>query len=134
MFNFSFTSWWNGEATAERLRANWNRAAEEAAHFVATRARQLCPVDTGELRASIVVEPSQNRGVWNVLVRARHAKAVEFGSTHHGPNGSYFIPPNPFLRTAMAEGRARFPAILRDVMVTSRDGEHLGATIRRRAA
>lgn len=133
MFDFKFRSWWDPGAE-ERLRARWHEAAREAAEFVARRARELCPVDTGELRGSIVVEPSMGGAVWNILVKAPHAKHVEFGTTHHLPNGvSYFIPPNPFLRTAMAEGRARFPAILRDVMVTSRGGEFLGATIRRAA-
>lgn len=117
---------WRGEEVKARMEARGRDAARIAAEFVAGRARSYCPVDTGELLASIKVVSSMNGTVWHVVATARHARPVEFGSLH----GNRWIAPNPFMRRALADGRAEFPEILKSVMVGAGEGRHLGATIR----
>lgn len=119
---------WRGEEIKSKFDVAGRLGAEMAAQYVAGRARVYCPVDTGKLRASIDVESTQGGARWNVVVTARHAKPVEFGSTHHTAGSSYFIPPNPFFRRAMADGRREFPLILGKAMATSFRGQHLGTT------
>lgn len=126
MFKFSLKSWWNGDAVRAKLEASGREGARRAAEYVAERARMYCPVDTGELRASIQVISSMNGTIWHVLATAHYARFVEYGSMH----GNTFIPPNPFMRRAMADGRHEFPRILKEAMVTARPGQHLGASFR----
>lgn len=117
---------WRGAQVQARLEKAGAEGAREAAEYVLHRARSYCPVDTGELVGSGKVESSMGGKVWNVVFTAPHARAVEFGSMH----GNTFIAPQPFLRRAMADGRREFPRILKQAMVTARDGEHLGTTFR----
>jgi hypothetical protein len=65
---------------------------------------------------------------WSVVATVFYAKHVEYGTTHHGPRGSYFIPPNPFMRRAFADGRNVYPGLLKSAMVTALKGQHLGGT------
>lgn len=96
----------------------------EAAEFMAARARQLCPVDTGFLRGSIVATSSKAGLVWNVVATAPYAEYVEFG---HYSRGGVWVPPNPFMRTALAETIKRWPEFGKAVRV-SRPGEGGGST------
>jgi hypothetical protein len=70
------------------------------------------------------------RRVWNVVVLVPYAGYVEYGSLH----GDVWIPPNPFFRKAMTDGKRRFPEILRNSMTTTpyqlENGMKLGTTIR----
>jgi hypothetical protein len=130
MFDFKFNFFWNATGLKEVLDNAAMKAAEQAAEYVAERARVYCPVDTGDLKASIKAVPSMNRRVWNVLATIPYAGYVEYGTLH----GDVWIPPNPFFRRAMSDGRKRFPEILRESMVTTphqlSQGMKLGTTIR----
>jgi hypothetical protein len=134
MFKFHFNFFAHPGAFKQRAILAGKSAAEQAAEYVAQQARQYAPVDTSALLKSIVVQPSMNGMVWNVLVLVPYAGYVEYGTLHHGARGDYWIPPNPFFRRAMADGRKRFPDILRESMVTTpyqlSQGMKLGATIR----
>ena len=46
---------WNGDAVKARLARRGREGARLAAEYVAERARFYCPVDSGELKASIRV-------------------------------------------------------------------------------
>lgn len=105
---------WRGKEVADRIELAGSEGARIAAEYVAERARYYCPVDSGDLRRSIKVIPTQSRMRWNVVATMPYAIHVEFGTTHHGPGGSYFIPPNPFMRRAFADGRKMYPTILKD--------------------
>jgi hypothetical protein len=117
---------WRGEEIKARIEQSGREGARLAAEFVAERARIYAPIDTGELRASISVLSSQGGSLWHVVATAKHARWVEYGSMH----GNTFISPNPFMRRAMADGRREFPRLLKEAMVTARQGQHLGATFR----
>ncbi|MEJ7638280.1 MAG: HK97 gp10 family phage protein [Singulisphaera sp.] len=116
---------WNGDAVKAGLERRGREGARLAAEYVAERARFYCPVDSGELKASIQVISGGDGAVWQVVATAEHAGAVEFGSMR----GDTFIPPDPFLRRALADGRREFPAILKEALVTAGEGRLLEATI-----
>ncbi len=130
MIKFKFDFWWRPQAVKETFEQAGIRAAQKAAEYVADQARQYAPVDTSALVNSIKVVPSMNGMVWNVLVQVPYAGYVEYGTLH----GNFWIPPNPFFRKAMADGRKMFPDILRQSMVTTPHqlalGQKLGTTIR----
>jgi HK97 gp10 family phage protein len=69
---------------------------------VQNRARQLCPVDTGRLRASIQHRPGRDaRGPFvDVGTNVNYAAYVEYGTRFHRPQ--------PFLRPAVAEAVAEY--------------------------
>jgi HK97 gp10 family phage protein len=115
---------WRGEEVKAKLVLSGREGARQAAEYVAERARFYAPVDTGELRASIIVQSSQAGGTWHVLATAPHSRFVEWGSMH----GNTFIPPNPFMRRALMDGRRAYPSILKEAMVRAMPGQHLGAT------
>jgi hypothetical protein len=115
---------WRGAEVKARLEAAGKDGARMAAEYVMHRARSYCPVDTGELVASIQVMSSRGGSTWHVVATAKHARWVEYGSMH----GNTFIPPNPFLRRAMMDGRKMFPQYLKEAMVRAMPGQHLGAT------
>ncbi len=116
---------WRGDSLREAMERGGAERARLAAEYVAERARFSCPVDSGELKASIRVVDGDRGAVWHVVATAEHARAVEFGSMR----GDIFIPPDPFLRRAMADGRREFPAILRAAVGTADVKLHLGVTI-----
>ena len=102
-----------------------NRALEAVGITLEGYAKLLCPVDTGRLRNSITHatsinggsdEYADNRGNTFAGGSARqtpnantvcigtnveYAAYVEMGTVHQTPNGSYMIPPQPFLRPAV---------------------------------
>ena len=86
-----------GQAAA----ATWNaKIAEDAA----TIARQLVPVDSGDLRESIAVELDRRTGAASVTAgneEVDYAAFVELGTAHN--------PPQPYLRPAaeLAAKRSR---------------------------
>jgi len=72
------------QATARWLRTSGElqRAVHAAAEDIASRARGLAPVDTGEYLAGIIVtdEPGDDRVGSRVTATANHSAAVEFGN------------------------------------------------------
>lgn len=74
----------------------------ELAEFVAERARFYCPVDSGHLLSTIQVVEAEDGRSWRVVATAEYASAVEFGYT---TSTGRAVPPQPFLRPAIADGR-----------------------------
>ena len=58
------------------------RGAEAHAEAVAELARELVPVDTGELQSSIHVEDGALPASRRVVASAAHAPHVEYGTVH----------------------------------------------------
>jgi Bacteriophage HK97-gp10, putative tail-component len=101
----------------------------EAAQFMAARARQYCPVDTGFMQSTITVVSSRGGATSSVLVTADYAQWVEFG--HYSIAGTW-VPPNPFMRNALADTIREFPTIATGTRMyrpqDARDPMNLGAT------
>jgi hypothetical protein len=117
--------WWHGPtdpaedpgATGEVL---------DAAEYMASWAREFCPVKTGALRSSIRVASSMGGAVAHVVATADHAEPVEFGHMSRGG----FVNPNPFMRPALNKAREKYPGLVGDAHVVegSGPGGHLGVT------
>jgi hypothetical protein len=110
MFKFSVKSWWDGDALRERLAAEHRAGIRALAEFVAERARMYCPVDTGELRASIQVVSEADGMRHHVIASARHAEPVEWGYRHYLSGRQ--VPPQPFLRKSLNDGMRAMPQFL----------------------
>lgn len=78
------------------------RVAEELGEEAATQA----PVDTGELKASIIVQEDRAAKVFRVIADTPYAVYVEYGFVHW--ISGMFIGPNPFFRRAIEIVRNRF--------------------------
>jgi hypothetical protein len=121
---------WNGDRVKKAMEDAGKEVMRRAADYMAERARMLCPVDTGELLASIQVTSSMNGMVFNVVATAPYAEWVEFG---HLAGGVTWVAPNPFMRTARADTIAAFPQIARQVKLGRPGGDntlsHLGITL-----
>lgn len=75
------------QETQDRVRD----AVNEAALNVQAGARRRAPVDTGNLRSRIVIEPqSQRPYVVRVGTNVKYAEMIEFGTGIHGPKGQPF--------------------------------------------
>lgn len=111
-----------------------NEAIRRAAEFMALRAQQYVPVDTGRLHNSIIVQASMGGAKVNVMATAvsdsgaPYPVYVEFGHMA----GSTFVAPNPFMRKALADTARAWPDICKGVRIVSPFGGsgagHLGAT------
>jgi hypothetical protein len=101
----------------------------EAAQFMAARARQYCPVDTGFMQSTITVVTSRGGATSSVIVTAPYAHWVEFG--HYSITGTW-VPPNPFMRNALSDTAREFPTIATGTRMyrpqDARDPMNLGAT------
>jgi HK97 gp10 family phage protein len=77
----------NTAVLREKLRVAVQLSVEQSCELIADEARSICPVDTGELRDSIVVVPPVVEGstvVGGVAATAGHAAFVEFGTGLRG--------------------------------------------------
>lgn len=106
---------WNPWAAKKRLKELSYGVLREAAYYCAERARYHAPVDTGRLRDSIIVVSaldtlSAGVPVFRVVATAPYARVVELG---HYTIRQLWVPPNPFMRYALADTRQAFPALLR---------------------
>ena len=115
MFAMKVKSWWRGDAVREQLLARHRAGVRRLAEFVADRARQYAPVDTGELRASIHVVSEADGKRHHVLASARHAEPQEFGYIHW--RSGRFIPPRAYMRRALNDGARAMPQFLGDARV-----------------
>ena len=97
---------WNPAAAIQAMRGAGNQIGKRAIDFMAERARQYCPVDTGALLASIVTFQDISNGRWFCQATAHYSVPVEFG--HMTVAGSW-VPPNPFMRKAIADTTAEWP-------------------------
>jgi hypothetical protein len=118
--------WKETEAKAKGA-ANAFGRVRRAAEFVAERARMYCPVDSGDLKASIRAMPGPDGRTWLIVADMPYAVYVEFGTDH----GSYFIPPNPFLRRAMMDGMKAYPDLHWGPVILMGRGIGAGAAPRR---
>lgn len=91
----------------------------KAAEYMAARAAMLAPVDTGLLKSSVQVVKASGGGHYHVIATAPYAQFVEFG---HLAGGRTWVPPNPFMRNAMADTVRAFPQIARSVKLRRPDG------------
>lgn len=85
------------QAAVARMEVNGEKGLARVGLRVQNAARQLCPVDTGRLRSSIVSQPGRDaRGPYvDVGTNVEYAPFVEFGTSR--------APAQPFLRPALAE-------------------------------
>jgi len=77
-------------------------AMEEVIDLIATKARDMAPVDTGKLRNSIqwtVRKMTKDLVTGSVMANIEYAKYIELGSSNR--------PPDPFLEPALEEGIKR---------------------------
>lgn len=127
----SFLNW--GKAKTAMTNAG-ESAMLRAAQYMALRAQQYAPVDTGRLHNSIIVQSSMAGARISVIATAvsddgaPYPVYVEFGHMA----GSTFVPPNPFMRKALADTATAFPDICRGIRIQSPFGDsgvgHLGST------
>jgi hypothetical protein len=102
---------WNPKPAQEALITLARDAQLDAARFLAERARQLAPVDTGLLKSSIFLVSVGKELRMRVVAEAPYAQWVEFG---HLAGGVTWVAPNPFMRTALADTAKAFPGIVKD--------------------
>jgi hypothetical protein len=118
-------SWWNPNAARQAMRQAGMQVVANAAEYMAQRAREYCPVDTGELQSSIIVISSDS--TWYVQATAAHAVPVEMG--HLTRDGGTWVPPNPFMRKAIADTKAAWQQFGNGVRLSAgAGGEHFLST------
>lgn len=85
------------QAAIGRMKVNGEKGLARVGLRVQNAARELCPVDTGRLRASIVSVPGRDTiGPYvEVGTNVEYAPFVEYGTSR--------APAQPFLRPALAE-------------------------------
>jgi len=85
-----------------------DKGAYDWAVAVEERAKEIVPVDTGELQESIHVEKGDSSGEYRVVASAAHAKFVEYGTSKMAAQ-PYITPAwrqvrgLPFFQRALAE-------------------------------
>ncbi len=109
MISFKITKYGDKFREMERrAKPEAARAASQTAMNAAAIARQLVPVDTGQLKASIYVEQTGETR-FAVGASAPYAIFVENGTVHS--------PSQPFLKPALEFARKDFEAALREFFV-----------------
>ena len=91
-------------------------AAISIGHLTTGYAQDLCPVDTGRLRASIThaySDDDDNKVILLVGTNVEYAPYVELG--HHTSSGS-MVAARPFLRPAAEGHGAEYEEILKRIM------------------
>lgn len=86
---------WYGDAAVRFVKGILHTKMENAGKAVVERARQLCPVDTGQLRASLGYTYEATLMSLRIHADAYYAHFVEFGTSR--------MPAHPFLRPALKE-------------------------------
>ncbi len=121
-----FSMRWSGDAVHRLFESAADRTARKAAAFMMARAKFNCPVDTGYLSSTIGTMEGGRPGSQIVIATAHYAAPVEFG--HVTQSGS-FVPPQPFMRNALAETVMVFPDLARQgwVEATTAGGEFTGS-------
>jgi len=83
------------------IEAEFDRRMRLTAEAIAAKARDICPVDSGALQASIHVEGGG--GDYSVIADVSYAEAVEYGTSK--------MAAQPYLRPAVELARAEIEAI-----------------------
>lgn len=110
---------------------NWGKAEEAIAEvkkaskrqlalYMADRARQYVPVDTGDLFRSITIVAASGSDTAHVIATMSYAQWVEFG---HIAGSSTWVAPNPFMRRALADTAKAFPDTMKDIKMRRPGGE-----------
>lgn len=84
-----------------------NKALEKGCQLVENSAKDNCPVDTGQLRASITHEVSNLQGV--VGTNVEYASYVEFGTSKQRPQ--------PYLFPALATNREEIIELISNAII-----------------
>lgn len=111
--------WWNEDGVRQMFKAYKAELSKNAAEYMASRARVHCPVDTAELLSSIIVMSESQGSRSYVQATAHYSAYVEFG--HMTPAGSW-VPPQPFMRMALADTKAAFPKLAQQINVGLNQG------------
>ncbi len=88
------------ESAVDKLRTKTARQLTGIGLKIQSDARRACPVDTGQLRSSIVAEPVREDGdrlVLRVGTNVEYAAYVEFGTSR--------MAPQPYMRPAFLAAR-----------------------------
>ncbi len=117
-FTVKFEQTFNGDAARKAIEDAAHATVDRVAVFIARRAKERCPVDTGHMRSQVYIEPSQSPTSRRVVVSTYYAGFVEFG---HATHSGGFVPPQPFLRLAVQDAAAFWPSLVVKV------GVHWGA-------
>jgi hypothetical protein len=107
---------WFGDRAKALIEARARKVGARACDYMAGRARFHAPKDTHALEKSIRVVPAG--ATFTVYVGVDYALPVHFGHLA----GSTWVAPNPFLWRAVYDTQKRWPAIVREVAVTSSFG------------
>jgi len=91
---------WNGDREITQMSDAVVRALIRATNKVQADAKLLVPVDSGNLRGSIVKTVDSNRQIGTVLTNSAYAYYVEFG-LRSNPN----YPIQPYMRPALANNK-----------------------------
>lgn len=103
---------WNGDAVKSHLEAKGELAKKILAEYVAQKAFEFCPVDTGALSQSIGVVEANTGDAYMVVVGMYYAPWVEFGHTNHWTGG--WVPGRFFLTQALHVAADAWPEIARE--------------------
>jgi len=96
------------EELAIRLGSAVEAAVPAALERMLKEAENLCPVDKGELKASLRVRLSEDGTSGQVAADVPYAACVEMGTFHSAPQ--------PFLYPAFALVRPQLPAMLKQLL------------------
>lgn len=134
----------NMDLARKAMLASGAELLERMGHYLEGKAKQYCPVDTGDLWNSIVLVsagmPSANasgsvdvslnafgaseKSAVHVVAYQPYAVYVEFG--HFA--GLRWVPPNPFMRNALADTQAAFTQIVNSEVFLPFRGGHIDAS------
>lgn len=103
--NISVSGGWN---FTDGIEEHVARAIEEGARVVCESAKEMCPVDTGALRASINVTETDNGAL--VSADTNYAAYVEFGTSKTAPQ--------PYLVPALLQNRDAVMAAIADALTS----------------
>lgn len=101
---------WRGPAIEKAMEAEFNRRLEIAALIVLRSAKQLCAVDTGRLRNSIVHEVVKKDLTAFVGTLGKPGSGVEYAP--YVELGTRKMAAQPFLRPGLANNKPRIIRIL----------------------
>lgn len=102
--NLSFI--WNPDPVRAAMKRAGATIGQRAMEFMTERAKQYCPVDTGFLLNSIILFQDIENGRWYCQAVAHYSVPVEMG---HMTTAGSWVPPNPFMRKAIADTAREWP-------------------------
>jgi hypothetical protein len=99
---------WNPQPAREAILRAAKDSMRDMATYMAQRAVDYAPVDTGFLASHIqMVELAGDEG-FRVISTAFYSEFLEFG---HMSRGGSWVAPRPFMRNALADAAQQWPTI-----------------------